>query len=107
MKEQRRCIGPLPAAVELTGYRIVQEALTNVVRHAAARAAVVTLSYEPDGLTIEVTDEGRGAGHIHAGYGLLGMRERAEAVGGHLETGPGARGGFRVRAQLPTGERAP
>ncbi|HVM15821.1 MAG TPA: sensor histidine kinase [Egibacteraceae bacterium] len=95
---------PLPAAVGLTGYRIVQEALTNVVRHAAARTATVCLRYEPDGLTIEVTDDGRGAGRVQEGFGLLGMRERAEAVGGRLEVGAGPDGGFCTRAYLPTGE---
>lgn len=96
---------PLPAAVELTGYRIVQEALTNVVRHAGAATAVVALGYERDGLTVEVVDDGRGAGgHVHASFGLLGMRERAEAVGGRLEAGTRADGGFRVRGYLPAGD---
>lgn len=98
----------LPAAVELTTYRIVQEALTNVLRHAGAGRAVVSLRYEPDALTVEIGDDGRGAAgrHVHSGFGLLGMRERAAALGGHLKAGPGDDGGFCVRAWLPTREEA-
>ena len=106
----------LPGAVDLTGYRIVQESLTNVVRHAGAASARVLLRYEPDALVVEVEDDGRGGdgGAVahggdgrgpagEPGFGLLGMRERAAAVGGTLEAGPaGGRRGFRVRARLPT-----
>ncbi|HEX5298966.1 MAG TPA: sensor histidine kinase [Streptosporangiaceae bacterium] len=95
---------PLPAAVDLAAYRIVQESLTNVIRHAGPATAAVSLGYAHDELRIEVTDTGRGpappAGH-NGGHGLAGMRERAAAVGGTLETGPGAAGGFRVAARLP------
>jgi signal transduction histidine kinase len=95
---------PLPPAVDLTAYRILQESLTNVVRHARATTATVTVRYEPDGVVIEVADDGRGPGAAGgSGYGLAGMAERAAALGGKLEAGPGPDGGFRVRALLPAG----
>jgi signal transduction histidine kinase len=93
--------GPLPATVELAAYRIVQEALTNVTRHAHARRAEVTLTYG-DELRVEVTDDGIG-GSARAGNGIAGMRERAESLGGTLEAGPRPGGGFRVAARLPVG----
>ena len=93
--------GPLPATVELAAYRIVQEALTNVTRHAHARRAEVTLTYG-DELRVEVSDDGIG-GSALSGNGISGMRERAEALGGTLEAGPRAGGGFRVAARLPVG----
>jgi signal transduction histidine kinase len=97
---------PLPAAVDLTAYRIVQESLTNVVRHADATRATLSISYEPAAVRIEVDDDGRGsADAAPAGHGLAGMRERAEAVGGRLHAGPSPGRGFRVEASLPT-ERA-
>jgi signal transduction histidine kinase len=92
---------PLPGAVDLTAYRIVQESLTNVVRHANASAATVRVRYEPDAVELLVSDDGRG-GNGRSGYGLVGMRERTAAVGGTLIAGPGPEGGFRVRARLPT-----
>jgi signal transduction histidine kinase len=93
-----------PAPVERAVYRIVQEALTNTVRHAAASRATVTVAIGPDAVAVEVTDDGRGGPHTE-GHGLCGMRERAAALGGTLEAG--ARGhGFRVAARLPTGVRA-
>jgi signal transduction histidine kinase len=90
--------------VDLTAYRIVQESLTNVLRHAGPTTASVTLSYTDDELQIEVLDGGRG--HIDGaprgdGLGIAGMRERAEAVGGSLIVGPAPEGGFRVQARLP------
>ncbi|HYT26651.1 MAG TPA: histidine kinase, partial [Actinomycetota bacterium] len=98
---------PLPAAVDLTAYRIVQESLTNVARHAQATTATVAVRYEPDGVVIEVCDDGRGAAGAPAagqrGHGLAGMAERAAAVGGRLEAGPRPGGGFRVRSSLPAG----
>ncbi|TDC62679.1 ATP-binding protein, partial [Streptomyces hainanensis] len=104
--------GPVPPMVELAAYRIVQEALTNVVKHSAARHAAVSVVAGADGrLTVEVVDEGPrraappGAGR--PGFGLLGMRERAAAVGGTLSHGPQPAGGFRVLASLPTDERVP
>jgi signal transduction histidine kinase len=97
---------PLPAAVDLAAYRIVQESLTNAIRHAGPATAAVSLGYDHDELRIEITDTGRGPapGHNHngnGGHGLAGMRERAATVGGSLETGPGPAGGFRVAARLP------
>jgi signal transduction histidine kinase len=97
---------PSPA-VAAAAYRIVQEALTNALRHAGPAAASVFVSCEPDQLIIEVADDGCGlAEHPRAslpgsGHGIAGMRERAEALGGALEAGPGAEGGFRVCASLP------
>jgi signal transduction histidine kinase len=97
---------PVPAAVELAAYRIVQEALTNVTRHAHAREVTVRVTYD-DGVTVEVVDDGVGApvpvsgGPAPAGNGITGMRERAEALGGTVEAGPVAGGGFRVWAHLP------
>jgi signal transduction histidine kinase len=94
----------LPAAVDLAAYRIVQESLTNAIRHAGPAQASVWLSYGDDELRIDVADTGRGkpAGVSDgAGHGLVGMRERAAAVGGSVETGPSPGGGFRVAARLP------
>lgn len=99
---------PLPATVDLTAYRIVQESLTNVVRHAHASTATVSIRYRPDAVVLEVQDNGshdaKGATTDQDGHGLVGMRERAAAVGGTLETGAAPSGGFRVRAVLPTGK---
>ncbi len=89
----------LPAAVELAAYRIVQEALTNVTRHARARTATVRVDYH-DGVTVEVSDDGVG-GPADPGNGIRGMRERAAALGGTVEAGPRPGGGFRVVAHLP------
>lgn len=93
----------LPPVVDLAAYRIVQESLTNVVRHAGAARATLTIAYERDGLRVEVDDDGRGPDGDTAGHGLVGMRERAAAIGGRLEAGATATDrGFRVRAWLPT-----
>jgi signal transduction histidine kinase len=92
----------LPAGVDLTAYRVVQEALTNVVKHAGAARAEVSIRYAVDALEIAVLDDGRGAnGHSDAGHGLAGMRERVAMVGGTLRTGPRDRGGYEVIASLP------
>ena len=97
----------LPASVTSTGYRIVQEALTNVVRHAGGSHARVRVTRGDDALVIEVDDDGGDAGRRRAppgaGQGVRGMRERAQAAGGTLEAGPQAGGGWRVVATLPTG----
>ena len=100
---------PLPAAVGLAAYRIVQEALTNVTRHAGRPVtATVRLDYAPDQLTVEVTDDGPGAEDTSGtGSGLLGMAERAAALGGQLDAGPRPGGGFRVAARLPVRARVP
>ncbi|MEW1928800.1 sensor histidine kinase [Streptomyces sp. NPDC088360] len=92
----------LPRLVELAAYRIVQEALTNVIKHAEARHVAVSVVVAGGRLAVEVTDDGpataEGPGE---GYGLIGMRERATAMGGDLEAGPLRGGGWRVRAVLP------
>jgi signal transduction histidine kinase len=100
----------LPPAVDLAAYRVVQESLTNVIRHARAGRADVTVRHAEGRLVVEVTDDGRarpgdrnGNG---SGKGILGMRERARALGGSLEAGPRPEGGFRVVASLPV-EGAP
>jgi signal transduction histidine kinase len=101
---------PLPAAVDQAAYRIVQEALTNVSRHAGPACAMVQLHYAPDTLAVQVDDDGAGpavpvAAEIRPaahGLGLIGMRERVTALGGRLHAGPRDDGGFRVRAELPT-----
>jgi signal transduction histidine kinase len=95
----------LPAVVDLAAYRVVQEALTNAVKHAPDRPVTVRITYGPDGLRVDVG--ATGAGHpVEAepapGFGLIGLQERARAVGGTLVAGPTAGGGFRVVADLPT-----
>ncbi|MFI1718672.1 sensor histidine kinase [Streptomyces litmocidini] len=98
----------LPAATGATGasvYRIVQEALTNVVKHARARTVDVRLAHADGVLRVTVTDDGRGPQGGPGGHGLVGIRERAAAHGGTAEAGPGPGGrGFEVRALLPVGE---
>lgn len=93
----------LPVDVDIAAYRIVQESLTNTLRHAAARRAQVRLRWSRTALHIEVTDDGQGPGSASdGGYGIVGMRERAAACGGTLTTGPTAGGrGFSVSATLP------
>ncbi|HJW58044.1 MAG TPA: sensor histidine kinase, partial [Actinomycetota bacterium] len=115
---------PLPAGTDLAAFRIVQESLTNVTRHAGpAASATVRIGYGPDELVVEVTDDGRAAAagngvepasgrrattydrqarrSARPGQGLVGMRERAQSLGGSLEAGPRPGGGFRVLARLP------
>jgi len=98
---------PLPPEADQAAYRIVQEALTNVTRHAGHACASVHLHYTPEALSIQVDDDGQGTGTRPSGpgLGLVGMRERVSALGGRLQAGPQATGGFRVRAELPA--RAP
>jgi signal transduction histidine kinase len=94
----------LPAGVDLAAFRIVQEALTNVVRHSGATRATVRLSRSPGSLVVEVDDNGHGPtgpAVDNGGRGLAGMRERARALGGSLDAGPRPRRGFRVHARLP------
>jgi signal transduction histidine kinase len=90
----------LPDAVELCAYRIVQESLTNVIRHAGARSVRVAIGYGADALTLAVEDDGAG-GEPGAGGGIEGMRERVAIVGGELAVGPRDDGGWSVRATLP------
>jgi signal transduction histidine kinase len=99
---------PLPAGTDLAAYRIVQESLTNVTRHAGPASATVLVAYGGKDLTVQVDDDGRGpsaAGETGTakgnGNGIRGMRERVAALGGELTTGPRPGGGFRVRARLP------
>src|SRR5262249_28593998 len=106
---------PLPPEVDQAAYRIVQEALTNVSRHAGHACASVRLHYTPQTLPVQVDDDGKGpvistgsstgARPSGPGLGLVGMRERVSALGGQLQAGPHDDGGFRVRAELPA--RAP
>jgi signal transduction histidine kinase len=96
---------PLPAPVELAAFRVTQEALTNVSKHAPRARATVRIVYTPQDLVVDVADDGgplkAPAGAGHAGHGLVGMRERALSVGGTFTTGPSVTGGFRVLAVLP------
>ena len=104
---------PLPAGVDISAYRIVQEALTNTLRHAQASRAEVTVRYATDAVEIDVVDDGRGGagrgitgrGDV-PGLGLVGMNERASSLGGTFEAGPTAHGGYRVHARLPVGGTA-
>jgi signal transduction histidine kinase len=96
----------LPPSVDLSAYRIVQEALTNSIKHAGASHAKVAIRYGPDSLDLEVTDDGRGVsgcepGQEEGGRGLIGMRERVALFGGELSVGPMPEGGYRVHARLP------
>jgi signal transduction histidine kinase len=95
---------PLPFGVDVAAFRIVQEALTNVTRHAGTATATVRIGYGERDLTVMVDDDGRGppaGGAGGGGKGIKGMRERVAALGGELEAGPGPDGGFRVRARFP------
>ena len=114
--------GPVPPGVDLSAYRIIQEALTNVIKHAAAATACVKVSYEKGAVALEITDDGpgrkdgrRGAGPdgpradtvtspFGTGHGIIGMRERVAVFGGEFAAGPRAGGGFRVFARLPIPE---
>jgi signal transduction histidine kinase len=99
-----RALGP---TVEVTLYRIAQEALTNVVKHAKAEHAMVCIVYDEHEVRLEVTDDGWGAAGSGGGYGIVGMTERAGALGGRLVAGSLADGGYRVAATLPTSVRTP
>ena len=102
----------LPAGVDLSDYRIVQEALTNTLKHARADTAEVTVGYGPAGLLLEVTDDGRAAASAGQrgparGRGLIGIRERAALHGGTCAAGPRPGGGFGVRVSFPMPEDGP
>jgi signal transduction histidine kinase len=92
---------PLAPGLDASAYRIVQEAVTNVIRHAGGAAASVTVRYGDETLELEVADEGDGTTSNGGGHGLVGMRERVAAFGGELEVGPRPGHGFRVHAELP------
>jgi signal transduction histidine kinase len=96
----------LPAGIDLSAYRIVQEALTNVVKHAGDAAAAVVIRYEAHALELDVVDDGRGRAMSlnGSGHGLIGMRERVALYGGTLKTGTRDSGGYAVRARLPFGD---
>jgi signal transduction histidine kinase len=99
---------PLPAGVDLAAYRIVQEALTNTLKHADASQAVVFVRYGASELAVDVLDDGRGPAAANGvdpgGRGLVGIRERVALYGGHVSAGPRAAGGFAVSARFPVGE---
>jgi signal transduction histidine kinase len=91
-----------PALVQVTAVRVVQEALTNVIRHAGATSVDIVVEVNPDHVYVEVLDDGAGPKATdNPGFGLRGMGERVAALGGTLRTGPGPDGGFRVAATLP------
>ncbi len=96
---------PVPPGVDLAAYRIIQEALTNVVKHAQTTASRVLVRYTDDAICLEITDDGDGAAAdtvaASAGHGIAGMRERASLFGGEFHAGPLPRRGFRVAARLP------
>jgi signal transduction histidine kinase len=92
--------GPVPAGTDLSAFRIIQEALTNVARHAGADRCRVVVAQRPGELSIQIIDAGRG-GAAGPGYGLVGMRERVTLLGGTFQAGPRPEGGFRVAAALP------
>ena len=98
----------LPAAIELVAYRVIQEALTNVIKHAGDATARVTVSYGDGELVLEVSDTGStsaaGPAEIGSGHGMPGMRERVRLCGGELRAGPRLGGGFEVRARIPLDE---
>jgi signal transduction histidine kinase len=98
---------PLPPGIDLSAYRIVQEALTNTLKHAGPAKARILLRYAAGALELEVVDDGSGPGPggNGSGHGLVGMRERAALYGGELEAGEGPQGGYAVRARLPLARR--
>ncbi|WP_173074713.1 sensor histidine kinase [Phytohabitans rumicis] len=96
---------PLPEAVDLTAYRLIQESLTNTAKHAAGTSASIRLAFRPGTLALTVENDGPPAARREAGtmgHGIIGMRERAAALGGRLSASPRPEGGFRVTAELPT-----
>jgi signal transduction histidine kinase len=98
----------LPPSVDLSAYRILQEALTNVLKHAASASATVCVRYRSDEIEVEVADDASGAaGSGNGGHGLIGMRERVALYGGRFEAGPVHGGGFCVRAVLPLTDARP
>ena len=106
-------VRPVPPGLGLTAYRIVQEALTNTLKHASARQVRVRVDYGPDQLDVEVSDDGcatsggTAASGDHHGHGIAGMRERAALYGGDLHAGPVGDGGYTVHVSLPIARATP
>jgi signal transduction histidine kinase len=102
---------PLPADIDLSAFRIIQEAVTNVVHHAGTGECLVVIDRQDGQLSIEITDNGSGGSvagpAAAAGYGITGMRERTALLGGDFSAGPRPGGGFRVTARLPLPAPAP
>src|SRR5439155_19038465 len=97
---------PLPPGVGLCAYRVIQESLTNVIKHARPATATVTVDFAPRELTVRIADDGRKPVRTHhGGHGLIGMRERARLYGGTLCAGPRQDGGFEVLLTMPLGAR--
>jgi signal transduction histidine kinase len=94
---------PLARGLDLSAFRIIQEALTNVLKHAGDARAVVCIRYEASHLELDVLDDGVGPSDGDAGHGLVGMRERVAFYGGELHAGPLPEGGYALRARLPIG----
>ena len=92
---------PLPADVDASAFRIIQEAVTNVVRHAGTGHCQVSIDHQDSELSIEVVDAGRGGTATGTGYGIAGMRERVGLLNGQFTAGQRPGGGFRVAARLP------
>lgn len=91
----------VPAGVDLSAYRVIQEALTNVLKHAGGARTTVQVTYGTDALDLRIHDDGPGGAVSGSGYGLVGIRERVAVVGGTVEAGPGVDGGFQIAARLP------
>jgi signal transduction histidine kinase len=99
---------PLPRAIDLSAYRIVQEGLTNALKHAHANKADVTLRYEPDGVQLEVRDDGIGSATSDGlGHGLVGIRERVKIYGGEMSAGTANGSGFVLSTRLPLSRERP
>jgi signal transduction histidine kinase len=94
----------LPSGIDVSAYRIVQEALTNALKHAGPARATVIIRYGTDDLELEIVDDGQGLGNGGgSGRGLIGIRERVGIFGGELESGARSEGGYAVRVRLPLG----
>jgi signal transduction histidine kinase len=99
-------LAALPVAVDLTGYRIIQESLTNVLRHGGAGQAAVSIRHQPGSVLITISNPVTGYPSVEGGFGIPGMRERVLSLGGEFAAGPSPHDGFEVRARLPTGDHS-